>query len=80
METNGIITKYRLMIEVAMTSLKRDMESDVTSVTIKNLSSYTKYNIKVGVLHVHSFTFRWMFTSRVSFLRNMLRSTWNSQW
>ncbi|XP_061184941.1 receptor-type tyrosine-protein phosphatase F-like [Saccostrea echinata] len=47
LERNGIITKYKVTVEEIGTSTLITRDSDVTSVTIKNLTAYTSYNIKV---------------------------------
>lgn len=46
-DANELITKYRLSVEEEMTSYQIETDTDVTSATIKDLSAYISYHIKV---------------------------------
>lgn len=49
LETNGIVIQYRVSVIEEMTSNQLTVDTDVTSVTIKSLSPYTSYHIKVCI-------------------------------
>lgn len=46
-DANGLITKYRLSVKEEMTSYQIEIDTDVTSATINDLSAYTSYHVKV---------------------------------
>lgn len=47
-DANELITKYRLSVEEEMTSYQIETDTDVTSATIKDLSAYISYHIKLS--------------------------------
>ena len=49
LETNGIVIQYRVLVLEEMTSNQFTVDTKVISVTIKSLSAYTSYHIKVCI-------------------------------